>query len=230
MMKKIGLLIAVLAAVVLATEVDVWYEDPPCSGNWIYSAAGNPQALARCWSQLPAGGSCNKQYYTFNFYTAASMAQWIEWSISGTEWKWKIRKVGPNLCQTDGYYAADCITFWLKSNYDVDVTFAGFGDLFNNNSIDKWIEIWYAIGEFNVPPPKTDPRWIPAATLNQTVYHFLDSQLLHDGISLKFWNYIHVTNCNSACEYVDVDGGTITLELKMIKPWIDPATGYFLES
>ena len=156
------------------------------------------------------------------------MAQWIEWSISGTEWKWKIRKVGPNLCQTDGYYAADCITFWLKSNYDVDMTFAGFGDLYNANSIDKWIEIWYALGEFNVPPPKTDPVWKSAALLNQTVIHFLDSQLLHDGISLKLWNYIHVTNCNSACEYVDVDGARIILELKMIKPWIDPATGYFL--
>ena len=224
-MKKIGLLIAVLLAVTFAVEVDTWYED---DGVWVYQAAGNPQALARCWNQLPTGGACNKQYYTFNFYTMASMAQWVEWSISGTEWKWRIRKVGPNLCQTDGYYAADCITFTIKSNYDVDVTFSGFEHLFNASSIDQYIEIWYALGEFNVPVSRTDPAWIAAPALNNVTMTFVDSEDLHNGLSYKFWNYIHVTNCNSACEYVDVDGATITIELKMIKPWIDPQTGYFL--
>jgi hypothetical protein len=222
-MKKIGLLIAVLAVVVLAVEVDTWYED---AGAWVYQAAGNPQALARCWNQYPTGGLCNKQYYTFSFSNNASMAQWIEWSISGTEWKWKIRKVGPNICQTDGYYAGDCITWWFKSNYDVDISFSGFADLYNPTSIDKWIEVWYALGEFNVPPPRTDPQWIAAAALNNTVLHFADSGDLHSGISLKFWNILHVTPCNSACEYTNT--GTITIQLKLIKPWIDPATGYFL--
>jgi|GEM_PF-5533827 len=50
-MKKIGLLVAVLAVIALAGELDTWYEDPPCSGTWVYQAAGNPQALARAWSQ-----------------------------------------------------------------------------------------------------------------------------------------------------------------------------------
>ena len=224
-MKKIGLLFAVLAAVVLATELDTWYED---GGVWVYEQAGNPQALARAWNQLPTGGACNKRFYSFNFYTMASMAQWVEWTISGTEWKWKIRKVGPNLCQTDGYYATDCITFTIKSNYDVDVTFSGFEHLYNASSIDPYIEIYYMLAEYNLPQPRTDPAWVAAPDLNNLDLEFLDSEDLHNGLALKFWNYIHVTNCNSACEYVDVDGGTITLELKMIKPWIDPATGYFL--
>ena len=84
------------------------------------------------------------------------------------------------------------------------------------------------LAEYNLPQPRTDPAWKAAPDLNNLDMEFLDSEDLHNGISLKFWNYIHVTNCNSACEYVDIDGGTVTIELKMIKPWIDPATGYFL--
>ncbi len=225
-MKKIGLLVAVLAAIALAVEVDTWYEDPPCSGTWVYQQAGNPQALARLWAQYPTGGACNKQYWSFNFTTNASMAQWVEWSISATEWKWKVRKVGPNLCQTDGWYAGDCITAWIKSNYDVEITFSGFDHLYNPNSVDKWIEVWYAWGEFNVPPPKTDPRWIPAPDLNNISIRYNDSDTLHSGISVKLWSMIHVTSCNSACEYSDE--GTVTIELKCIKPWIDPQTGFFL--
>lgn len=222
-MKKIGLLIAVLALVAVAAETDVWYDD---DGEWVYAGTPGPTSLARCWNQLPTGGVCNKRYWTFDFTTSASMAQWIEWSISGSEWKWKIRKVGPEICQTDGYYTSDCITFWLKSNYDVDVTFSGFGDLYNANSIDQWIEIWYALVDASLPPARNSGLWIRAESLNLVTYHFLDSDTLHNGLSYKFWNYIHVTNCNSACEYTDQ--GTITLELKMIKPWIDPQTGYFL--
>jgi hypothetical protein len=223
-MKKIGLLIAVLAAVVLAVEVDTWYADPT-TGAWIHQDPGNLQALARLWNQYPTGGVCNKQNWSFNFTTNASMAQWIEWSISGSEWKWQIRKVGPDLCMHDGYYTGDCITFTVKSNYDVLMGFSGFGNLYNPTSIDQYIEVWYMFSNSNEPAPRTDPGWIPAASLNNTVFHFVDSQDLHDGLSYKFWNYIHVTNCNSACEYTNT--GTITLQLQLIKPWIDPATGYF---
>lgn len=218
--------VAVIWAQNDCSECATWYEDPPCSGNWVYQGTGNRQALARLWKSGGTGGACNRRFYSFNFQNSASMAQWIEWSINATEWKWRIRKVGPNICQTDGYYAGDCITLWLKSNYDVDITFSGFSNLYNPNSIDKWIEIYYALGHFDVPPPKTDPCWIPASELNNLTIRFLDSDTLHNGISLKLWNYIHITFCNSACEYTDPNGATITLTLKCLKPWINPNTGY----
>lgn len=223
-MKKLGILIAVLAAVVLATEVETWYE---ANGAWVTQGVGNPMALARCWAQFPVGGDCNKQWWHIDVFTRASMAQWIEWTLSGTEWKWKIRKVGPEPCMLDGYYAADCITTTLKSNYDVEITFSGFQDLYNANSIDQYIEVFYALSELNNPPPRTSTDWVAAAALNDVVLYVEDSQDLHDGISMKLWNYIHVTNCNSACEYVDPDGAQIHIELQMIKDWIDPETGYF---
>ncbi|MEO0115198.1 MAG: hypothetical protein ABIK93_06945 [candidate division WOR-3 bacterium] len=224
-MKKIGLLVAILAVVVFAAEQDVWYEYPPCSGTWVHMTPGDPTNLARLWCQYPTGGACNRQYYSFTFTTGVSMAQWVEWSISATEWKWKVRKVGPDLCQTDGWYAGDCITAWIKSNYDVEITFSGFDDLYNPNSVDKWIEAWYAWGEFMTPPPKNDPLWVRAPDLNNVTIRYPDSDTLHAGISVKIWTMIHVTSCNSACEYSDE--GTVTIELKCIKPWIDPLTGYF---
>jgi len=232
-MKKVITLIILLLPFALiwaqndCNECNTWYEDPPCSGNWVFQGSGNRQALARLWKSGSIGGACNRRFYSFNFRNSASMAQWIEWSISGTEWKWKVRKVGPNLCQTDGYYAGDCITLWVKSNYDVDITFSGFNKLYNPNSVDQYIEVWYDWGEFNVPPPKTNAVWIPADSLNNYVCHLTDSQDLHSGISFKFWNMIHVTNCNSACEYSDPNGATVTLALKCIKPWINPNTGYY---
>ncbi len=231
MNEAIAILIIITLAVSWAQtdcgECTTWYEDPPCSGNWIIQPAGNRMALARLWKSGSTGGACNRKFFSFNFRNSASMAQWIEWSISGTEWKWRIRKVGPNICQTDGYYAGDCITFWVKSNYDVDIIFSGFSDLYNANSIDKWIEIWYALGDFNVPPPKNDPVWLRASAFNNTVIRFRDSNELHNGVTIKFWNYIHITSCNSACEYSDPNGAAITLTLKCIKPWINPNTGYY---
>ena len=226
-MKKIGLLIAVLATMVLAAQVDTWYWD---GSQWVLNGATDPFSLCRAYAQYPTGGACNKEHWSFTFRAKASMAQWIEWSISGTEWKWRIRKVGPNLCDTVGYQAADCITFWLKSNYDVSMTFAGFGDLYNANSIDQYIEIWYAFVESNTPPPLNSSEWKSAAELNNTTIRWEDSQLLHDGISIKWWCKIKLTNCNSWCEYEDVDCGTVTITLEGMKPWIDPETGGFRTS
>lgn len=232
-MKKGITLILLLVSFILVraqndcNECHTWYEDPPGSGNWIFQRAGNRQALARCWKSGSAGGACNRRYYAFNFQTSVSMAQWIEWSVSAAEWKWRVRKVGPNICQTDGYYATNCITLWVKSNYDVDISFCGFSNLYNLNAVDKWIEVWYALGDFDVPPPKNDPVWKSPTELNKTVLHLPDGSELHNGITLKFWNYIHITSCNSACEYSDPNGATITLTLKCIKPWINPNTGYY---
>jgi hypothetical protein len=224
-MKKIGLLIAVLVLVAFATEVSSWHWD---GSAWVDNGKG-PTALARCWGQLDAAGNCNKKDWVVPVTIKASMAQWIEWSINATEWKWRIRKVGPNLCQTDGYYAADCITFNLKSNYDVTVDFDGFADLerVEAGGVDRYIEVWYALGDFwgGNPPPLTSAEWVSAADLNNLTLTAEDSQELHDGIFYKLWNKIHVTSCNSACEYQD--DATVTISLTCIKSWIDPLTGYF---
>ena len=205
------------------TEVASWYWD---GAAWEVSSDPtnpSPAALARCFASDPLDSSCNKNW-EIPVKIHASIAQWIAWSMSGTRWDWYVRK--------PGNYAADCITATLKSNQNVLVDYHGFGPLWAEDTLKTVVDtipIWYAVGDFPVgPPPKGDAAWVYCRDMNDpaewdTVY---DSYNLHNGIQFKLWNYIHVVNCNSACEYQD--DAYISLILLCQKEWIDTLTGYFV--
>jgi hypothetical protein len=204
------------------SEVSSWYW---FEGAWVVSSEAanpNPMALARCFASLPADSSCNKNWRV-DVTIHASIAQWINWSLTGTRWDWFVRK--------PGYYAADCITATVKSNQNVLVDYHDFGPLIavdTAKAVMDTIPIFYTVGDYATGPPlMSDPRWVPAVGLNNaaewdTIY---DSATLHQGLQFKLWNYIHVVECNSACEYQD--DAWISLELLCQKPWIDTETGYF---
>lgn len=202
------------------TEVSSWYW---VADHWeVSSDASNPSltALARCFASIPLDSSCNKNW-KIPVKVHASIGQWVSWSMSGTRWDWFVRK--------PGNYAADCITATLKSNQHVLVDYHDFGPLVaESSSVLDTIPIWYAVGDFaSGPPVKGDPAWVYATDMNDpaewdTVY---DSFQLHNGIQFKLWNYIHVENCNSACEYDD--DAYISLILLCQKEWVDTTTGYF---
>ena len=221
-MKKIviGLMVITLTVAlslsVMASEHEAWELDD--SGNWIsmgyIQGYPNLQANARAWGSFPDVGSCNKTRWEVKVTVHASVAQWVDWSISGTRYDWQVRKPGT--------YAANSLTATLKSNGPVTVDFDGFADL-DGGGVRGYIPIWYAYGE-PIPGPG-DTRWIPAAQINGLDALVKDSTDLHDGLDWKLWNKIEVTECNSACEYVDE--ATITLVLQNVKTWIDEATGDF---
>jgi hypothetical protein len=183
----------------------------------------HPAAKAQCWASFPADSACNKDW-RIDVKIHASIAQWIEWSMTGTRWDWFVRKPGD--------YAADCISGTIASNQNVLVDYHEFGDLIaedEDKAIDDTIEVWYAVWGPGTPPPNNDPAWTRSFDLNNTaewdtVY---DSQALHNGITWKLWNKIHVSRCNSACEYQD--HAWISLQLLCQKPWIDRTTGYFID-
>jgi hypothetical protein len=212
-----------------ATEVDSWsYEYDEAAGAYFWdwqSGPGGPNVLAkaRCFASGQADSACNKDWWIF-FKVHASIAQWIEWDFSGTRWDWFVRK--------PGNYAANCMTWWISSNQEVTIDFHEFGPLVAVDpkipDQDMEIEIYYCFDPpGGVPPLKTDPIWIPAPALNDedNWFHIEDSYDFHYGTFFKFWNYIHVERCNSACEYQDDAWVTLTLECQ--KPWIDRSTGYF---
>lgn len=224
----VGLLPVVALAQPPGTEVDSWayLEDAFGDWEWVWqSSAANPnqQALARCFVSFPEDGACNKDF-EIPFKIHASVAQWIEWTFSGTRWDWFVRK--------PGNYAADCLTFMIASNQEVTIDFHSFADLHAEvpkPGQDEWIEIFYCFDPpGGVPPLKTDPIWIPADLMNDPAYWFYieDSPALHEGVQFKFWNYIHVEPCNSACEYQNDAYVTLTLECQ--KDWIDTGTGFFI--
>ena len=198
-----------------ATEVSTWYWD---GSQWVYQGTGDPQALARAWTSGPEQGACNKENWTIDITVHASIAQWIEWLISGTRWDWRVRK--------PGIYAADCITACIKSNNDVMIDFEGFEDLLATGaSVTPTIPIYYGFGD-NLDEVEAN-GWVAAADLNADDDLIPDSDDLHAGICWKLWNKIEVVESNSSCEYEDQ--ATITLTLMNIKIWIDPDTGEFIE-
>jgi hypothetical protein len=192
-------------------------------GQWVSQGVGNQMGLAQCWASLPADSACNKDW-RIDVKIHASIAQWIEWSMTGTRWDWFVRK--------PGMYAADCISGTIASNQNVLVDYHGFGDLIAlepDKAIDDTIEIWYAVWGLGTPPPCDDAAWTRSYDMNEpaewdTVF---DSQALHNGITWKLWNRIWVGRCNSACEYED--NAWISLQLLCQKPWIDRTTGYFVD-
>lgn len=189
-------------------------------GNWVtmgYTQEGGPilDANARAWSSDPENGECNYTKWPIDVTVHASVAQWVDWSISGTRYDWRVRKPGE--------YAANSLTAFIQSNSDVEVDFEGFEDLQYQGDVapgaEGKIETWYAYGEGGPGGVK----WIPAPAMNRA--EVPDSGDLHAGISWKLWNKIKVVECNSACEYQD--DAIITLVLKNLKCWIDPGTGEF---
>ena len=207
-------------------EVASWWWDADLL-KWVeQSSPTNPNinALGRLYAQDAEMGACNKDF-KIDVKITAEVAQWIEWSISGTHWKWFVRK--------PGNYGGDCITGFIKSNQDVKIDFEGFEPLkyLESNpkpSVVDTIPIWFAAGDFVTPPLKGDPAWTWCRDLNNEDPVIEDSEALHKGIQWKLWNYIHVVECNSACVYED--DALITLKLMCQKPWIDRETGVFIKS
>lgn len=204
------------------TEVASWYWD---GSAWKASSdptTPNPAAKARCFASIPLDSACNKNW-KIPVKIHASIAQWVDWTMSGTRWDWFVRK--------PGNYVADCITATLKSNQNVLVDYHGFGPLVYEGvkpSVVDTIPIWYFVGDPATGPPlKDDPAWTWCTDLNNsaewdTIY---DSANLHSGIQFKLWNRIEVVECNSACEYQD--DAFISLLLLCQKEWIDTLTGNF---
>jgi hypothetical protein len=191
-----------------------WVED-----HWVSMGSGILAANARAWSSNPVVKMCNKIYWQIPVKVHASVAQWVEWSLSGSRYDWRVRKPGT--------YAANSLTAVLKSNSDLEFDFEGFENLKYQGSgqfpgVKQEIETWYAYGEADGLGALS---WIPAAALNAKDCLVKDSEDLHEGLSVKLWNKIMVDECNSACEYED--DATITLVLQNCKIWIDPETGNF---
>lgn len=193
-----------------------WYLSE--QGSWVGMNPKDRTVLARAFSSYPMQGACNKFVWEVPITVHASVAQWVEFSHSGTRYDWRVRKPGT--------YAANSLTFTLKSNSDVCIRFDGFENLRYVGSarfpgVKQDIETWYAFGEGEHPG---DFEWISPSKLNKRSY-IKDSANLHEGISWKLWNKIKVENCNSACEYQD--DAMLTVVLLNQKVWIDGRDGYF---
>jgi len=181
------------------------------------------EANARCWQSVPlATQSCNKQDWEIDVKLHVSVAQWIEFSSTGTRWDWEVRK--------PGRYVANCISFTIKTNGDV---FVGYKDFANPQYVgthphpdpdyDLDIDAWYYVSGDANPLAHDSTLWVAAADMAGHGDPIYETNALHYGTVYKLWNMIDVTQCNPACEYQD--DATVDLILQNIKDWIDPDTG-----
>jgi len=244
-MKKVILLTAVgvlfLAASALAQtpvpptgvyEVEVFYLDS-LTGDYTGAPGliGGTDQLARAFASNEAKGYCNKKFWHIPVTVHASVAQWIDFTLTGTRWDWFVRK--------PGWYAANCITAKVASNGDVMIDYDGFADLLNlaNPTMVTPIPIWYSFGG-SITEAQAN-GWVPAVALNtdddllvENSYWRETRNVLHEGLTWKLFNRIHVVKCNTACEYEDV--ASITLVANSQKPWIEQSEtaknyGLFIE-
>lgn len=199
-----------------AYEVQAWeYVD----NTWVPQTGVT--ANARCFASGFSMGYCNKEKWEIPVVIHASVAQWLEYSMSGTRWDWKIRKPGT--------FAADCITASVASNNGISIAFEDFGPLVRDpqsgpgGTDPDEIDIMYGYDTKGSDPAAIN--WISTETLNAQGCHIDDSDALHAGYSVKLWNKIVVERCDSSCEYEDTAKIVITLD--NVKHWIDPATGFF---
>ena len=185
-----------------------------------------PNQNARCFASNEAFGNCNKYKWVIDVTVHASVAQWIDFTMTGTRWDWFVKK--------PGWYAANCISAEVASNGDVKIDYDGFGDLEPLGDGKLPIPIWYSFG-----PSITEASagWVRSFDLNNNdnlldeseYWYTVDDRFrnkLHEGILWKLWNRINVVNCNTACEYHD--DATITLTLESQKGWIEPEEGGYV--
>lgn len=219
-MNKIIFLLVTL--VVIATsqpawvEQECWFEFPP--GTW-NSQTGSP--TARCRKFLlynPNGDSCNQQQWTIPFKDSLSLAQWIEWTITGNRVLDLVRKPGT--------FAGLGPVLSVKSNEAIYMTFSGFENLVKIDDPTQIIPKYYAITPTTTTNPVDVTQWIAAPDMNTA--NIPITGVVGGPALRRIWEKIVVSDVNTACEYEDPAGSIIMLNLTVMKPWIDPTTGSYV--
>jgi hypothetical protein len=200
----VALLLLVTTAFAQLPEVTVF----DCPGGVFGSVA----TLARAWKGTDNHSSyCNKNW-TVTFQNQASIAQWMDLGLDSQDLYWRVLKPGE--------YATSGFNLVVKSNGNVSLAFAGFGDLVNLEG--DVVNAFYALVPANQIP--TPASWMAAPALNGLQFVFPEVQE-HTQLSYAMWNRVRIIECDSACEYKDDAGASITFVLAEQKPWVDGETG-----
>ncbi|MBC7320390.1 hypothetical protein H5T89_07070 [bacterium] len=214
-------LIMSIASVALASELTLREETQVwkwTENGLVALQMGSVEADARVWHQgNTLNGFCNKQTWTIDVASHASIAQWIKWELEAQGWNIKVRKPGT--------YIAGPIKGWVKSNADVLAEAQGFDDLKNN--LGEAIETFYGITySYDPNNPVLPTEWVKATQLpSSATIPFC----YHEGyLWIKFVIREDPDDLypkTRACEYQD--DAQIFLSVTVLKDWIDPETGFF---
>jgi hypothetical protein len=188
---------------------------------YTYDDNGNlvPAEFCRVFKEIAVSGACDKVEWPFNFTVDASIAQWVEWSITYTDADFWVLK--------PGVYVVDSVAINIKSNGDIQFKADGWADLVGYPSGDT-VPVEITILDCGVMPDASTTWYASSALQGKAVLLDLDESeigdLFHtDGINKVMWIRITVEACDTACEYMG--GGMFFVQLDSQKAWVDPETG-----
>jgi len=199
MRKSIALIIAVLLIGSGAVALGYWGE--PARLTPVYLTATGKQTQFAMASLSGCHNSyCNEVERVIQVTISASIAQWALISLNATDIEWRVLKPGD--------YYIDGIQATLQSNGDLYVDYEGFEDLVNEDG--DVLETYYALAP---------GAWVTASALNADDDR-VEESMSHEPVTFNLYNRIVVGGCDSACEYEDLDGATITVTLEEQKEWL----------
>jgi|LSQX01.1.fsa_nt_gb hypothetical protein len=188
-------------------------------GAWI------PAVYAIAWNSggADSDGISNKPVFTFEITNHVSVAQWINWSISGTRKDWRVLRPGT--------YASDSVTARIQSNNDVVIEFyAEDPEYLSDGGVTRTIPKWFGYSETDQIDEVDNRGWWRGSDFssdNPLVIRVRDSAGLHSGLTYKIWEKIEVLPSHSSSDYEGK--GYVTIYLTNVKHWVDPDTGDFYE-
>lgn len=175
-----------------------------------------------CGTKNMYDGHCCKEVWNIDISNTAVVTQWINYTFGASGWSWQVRKPGA--------YAADCMSFRIQSNADVNVSFKEFGDLAAVSGTQAIgsvpVAYSYTIGaNESLPPSSSAAAWYTPAQLNALTFTLPYDQI-KNGMNCKLWNRITIVEDTHSGTYSDT--GTVTFTLTDVKDFIDATTGDFV--
>lgn len=195
-----------------AAQVEVW---ELANSGWVSTN------FAKAWNSGPASsGMTNVEVSTINIANHVSVAQWVEYTLSGTRKDWRVLRPGT--------YASDSVTGTIRSNNAVAIEFWAEDPEYvvDNAGVTRFIPKSFGIGSEATSTPAGVLAWLDASSTSEEVPFSItipDSADLHEGYSFKVWEQITVVPSNSSSDYHG--DGQLTIRLTNMKHWVDPETG-----
>lgn len=191
--------------------------------TWMLTKEGWVTAdTAKSWNSGGAAGHCNRECWSVTLENHVSVAQWLDWSLSGTRKDWRVLKPGT--------YASDSVTAYIKSNNDVIIKFWAEDPVYLNPDAESPpIPTWYgyAIGQTSSHISDVED-WVRAADYSEDsplVITLRYEDGLPDGLYYRIFEKIEVRDEHRSSDYHGMGG--LLICITNLKFWVDGTEGTF---
>lgn len=174
---------------------------------------------ARAWNSLGFTGHCNQECASSELVTHVSVAQWLNFTVSGTRKDWRVLKPGT--------YASNSVTANITSNNDVRVRFYLDDPTYLGDAESPAIEATYGYSDDSGTDPGLVTQWQRANGEENAVEFTIPYEDIKNGSEYHIWQQITVTEDHRSSDYEGT--GLLQISVTNLKHWVDPESGGFLD-